>query len=60
MVSKLVMTTQLESTIPDELDGKRFDQALAVMFPDYSRSRLKEWILAGLVVLDGRQEAPRM
>ncbi len=54
------MTTELESTIPDELDGKRFDQALAVLFPDYSRSRLKEWILAGQVALDGRQEAPRM
>ena len=41
------MTTQLESTISEALDGKRLDQALAVLFPDYSRSRLKEWILAG-------------
>lgn len=52
-------TTRLERTIPDELDGKRLDQALASMFPDYSRSRLKEWILAGLVAVDGRQQAPR-
>jgi len=52
-------TTQLEATIPEELDGKRLDQALASMFPDYSRSRLKEWILAGQVAIDGRHEAPR-
>ncbi len=52
-------TTRLEGTIPVELDGKRLDQALARMFPDYSRSRLKEWILAGRVAVDGEQQAPR-
>lgn len=52
-------TTQIEATIPAELDGKRLDQALATMFPAYSRSRLKEWILAGQVAIDGRHEAPR-
>ena len=31
----------LTGTIPDEHDGKRFDQALAELFPDYSRSRLQ-------------------
>jgi len=53
-------TTRLEGTIPAELDGKRLDQALATMFPDFSRSRLKEWILAGQVAVDGRHEAPRL
>lgn len=52
-------TTRLEGTVPVEFDGKRLDQALAGMFPDYSRSRLKEWILAGQVSIDGRNEAPR-
>ncbi|TKB48788.1 23S rRNA pseudouridine(1911/1915/1917) synthase RluD [Ferrimonas sediminicola] len=33
--------------------GMRLDQALADLFPDYSRSRIKEWILAGKVTLDG-------
>jgi 23S rRNA pseudouridine1911/1915/1917 synthase len=37
----------------------RLDQALAEVFPDFSRSRLKEWILAGLVRVDGRQPRPR-
>lgn len=34
--------------------GMRFDQVLAELFPDYSRSRLKEWILNGNVHLDGQ------
>ncbi|MCC2614751.1 23S rRNA pseudouridine(1911/1915/1917) synthase RluD [Aestuariibacter halophilus] len=52
------MTTQqehveLQGIVPDHLFGKRLDQALAEMFPDYSRSRLKEWILAGNVEIAG-------
>ena len=52
-------TVQHQITIPEELQGKRLDQALAQLFPDYSRSRIKEWILAGHVTLDGEQPAPR-
>ncbi|RUO27991.1 23S rRNA pseudouridine(1911/1915/1917) synthase RluD [Aliidiomarina sedimenti] len=32
----------------------RFDQVLAELFPDYSRSRLKDWIVDGKVTLDGK------
>ena len=49
----------LEKTAPDELSGLRLDQALARMFPEYSRSRLKAWILAGSVTVDGRVQKPR-
>ncbi|MFD2168106.1 23S rRNA pseudouridine(1911/1915/1917) synthase RluD [Thalassotalea euphylliae] len=42
-----------QETIPAELLGKRLDQALAEMFPDYSRSRLKEWIVGGNVEING-------
>jgi 23S rRNA pseudouridine1911/1915/1917 synthase len=45
--------------IPAELAGLRLDQALARMFPEYSRSRLKEWLLAGAITLDGRPRRPR-
>ncbi|MGB5256175.1 MAG: 23S rRNA pseudouridine(1911/1915/1917) synthase RluD [Woeseiaceae bacterium] len=45
--------------IPDELAGLRLDQALAQMFPEYSRSRLKEWLLAGAVTLDVGPKRPR-
>ncbi|WP_347260652.1 23S rRNA pseudouridine(1911/1915/1917) synthase RluD [Rudaea sp.] len=45
--------------IPESAAGLRFDQAVAQMFPDYSRSRLAEWIKAGDVLLDGAQAPPR-
>jgi 23S rRNA pseudouridine1911/1915/1917 synthase len=44
---------QHKDTVPDSCLGKRFDQTLAIMFPDYSRSRLKDWILAGSVSVNG-------
>ena len=44
---------QHRDTVPESCLGKRFDQTLAEMFPDYSRSRLKEWILAGHVTVNG-------
>jgi 23S rRNA pseudouridine1911/1915/1917 synthase len=48
-----------ELEIPEELAGRRLDQALAALLPDYSRSRLKAWILAGRVSLDGAAVSPR-
>jgi 23S rRNA pseudouridine1911/1915/1917 synthase len=46
-------------TIPDDCAGLRLDQALARMFPEYSRSRLKAWLLAGSVTVDGVSPRPR-
>ena len=43
----------LELTVPAALAGLRFDQALAQLVPQHSRSRLKAWIDAGLATLDG-------
>jgi 23S rRNA pseudouridine1911/1915/1917 synthase len=40
-------------TAPDAMSGMRLDQALARLIPQHSRSRLKGWIEAGLVTLDG-------
>jgi 23S rRNA pseudouridine1911/1915/1917 synthase len=51
--------TQHTERIPDELAGQRLDQALARMFPDYSRSRLKAWLLDGAVLVDGALWRPR-
>ena len=48
-----------EAIVPLSAAGRRFDQALAEMFPDYSRSRLTAWIKAGAVTLDGASAAPR-
>jgi len=46
-------------SIPDDFAGLRLDQALARMFPQYSRSRLKEWLLAGAIVVEGGPKRPR-
>ncbi len=46
-------------TVPDDLAGQRLDQALARMFPEYSRSRLKSWILQGFVTIDGGEKRPK-
>ena len=40
-------------TIPDAMAGKRVDQALAILFPEFSRSRLQQWIRDGHVEIDG-------
>ena len=44
---------RLEAHVPPEAAGRRLDQALAALFPDYSRTRLKSWIDAGQVRVDG-------
>ncbi len=44
----------LESQISAELDGKRLDQALAILFPDYSRSLLQQWIKEGKLSINGK------
>ena len=49
----------LTARIPADAAGRRFDQALAQLFPDYSCSRLAEWVKAGDVLLDGVAVAPR-
>ncbi|MEJ2515060.1 MAG: 23S rRNA pseudouridine(1911/1915/1917) synthase RluD [Gammaproteobacteria bacterium] len=45
--------------VPPELAGQRLDQALAALFPDYSRSRLAAWVKAGRVTVDGQRLKPR-
>ena len=43
----------LHLTVPGDCGGLRLDQALARLFPEYSRSRLQDWIAAQQVRLDG-------
>ena len=53
-------TIQLEAIVPESLAGKRLDQILAELFPDYSRSRMKKWITEGKVSVDAQViEKPR-
>ncbi len=52
-------TIRHQGEVPLSGAGRRFDQALAEMFPDYSRSRLAGWIKSGAVTLDGEKVPPR-
>ena len=45
--------------ISADLAGLRLDQALQRLLPDYSRSRLQDWIKAGLVQVDGEAASAR-
>jgi len=47
------MSEKLNATVDIEHAGMRLDQALAAIFPDYSRARLQQWIKQGLVSVDG-------
>jgi 23S rRNA pseudouridine1911/1915/1917 synthase len=49
----------MTATVPAQLGGLRFDQALARMFPQYSRNRLQAWLKSGHITLDGRSAEPR-
>jgi 23S rRNA pseudouridine1911/1915/1917 synthase len=49
----------VEASVPLEVAGKRFDAALAEMFPEFSRSRLTEWIKSGDALLDGQIVKPK-
>ncbi len=50
---------QLEARVPPEAAGRRLDQVLAALFSGHSRTRLKGWIDAGMVTLDGAVPRPR-
>ena len=45
--------------MPAALGGMRLDQALAQLFPQYSRNRLQVWLKAGHITVDGELAAPR-
>ena len=44
---------QLTQTVKESQLGQRLDQAVAELFSDFSRSRLKDWLLEGKVTVDG-------
>jgi 23S rRNA pseudouridine1911/1915/1917 synthase len=51
---------ELTAQVPREMGGLRLDQALARLFGQYSRNRLKEWLLAGHILVDGKSPPARM
>lgn len=52
---------ELTQTVKDSQLGQRLDQAVAELFTDFSRSRLKEWLLEGKIAVNGEViTKPRM
>ncbi|WP_329346899.1 23S rRNA pseudouridine(1911/1915/1917) synthase RluD [Vibrio natriegens] len=49
MAQQIVLT----NTVKDSQLGQRLDQAIAELFADFSRSRLKEWLVEGKVQVNG-------
>jgi 23S rRNA pseudouridine1911/1915/1917 synthase len=52
-------TATRTARVPEAAAGRRFDAVLAELFPEFSRSRLAEWIKSGDALLDGRSHKPR-
>ena len=50
---------ELVAVIPETYAGLRLDQVLAKLFTDYSRERLKSWILSGECLVNGKQWQPK-
>jgi 23S rRNA pseudouridine1911/1915/1917 synthase len=49
----------LQAEVPFSASGRRFDAVLAEMFPEFSRSRLADWIKSGAATLNGKQLKPK-
>ncbi|MGE0876748.1 MAG: RluA family pseudouridine synthase [Burkholderiales bacterium] len=47
------LAAPMSERVPGALAGMRLDQALARMFPQYSRNRLQAWLKDGHIRLDG-------
>lgn len=53
MNTKPVHTETREAIVTEALHHKRLDSAMAELFPEFSRSLHKQWILAGHVTVNG-------
>ena len=49
----------IAAAVPADAGGLRFDQALARLFPEFSRTRLQSWIRSGRARIDGRTLRPK-
>lgn len=52
-------SVEADFVITMEHSGMRLDQAIAELMPDYSRSRLQQWIKQGCITVNGGQYKPK-
>ena len=50
---------RLQAVVPHDMAGDRIDQVMAKLFPDFSRSRLTDWIKQGRATVDGELWKPK-
>jgi ribosomal large subunit pseudouridine synthase D (EC 5.4.99.-) len=50
---------QLNIIIPDRLIGQRIDSAMAQLLPDYSRSKITNWVRSGGALINGKSFKPK-
>lgn len=55
----MIESININIIIPDELSGKRLDQALAELLPEHSRARIQNWIRDDFVQIDKKAMRPR-
>ncbi|MGD0465866.1 MAG: 23S rRNA pseudouridine(1911/1915/1917) synthase RluD [Gammaproteobacteria bacterium] len=56
----IVQLIELSGTIPLNAKDKRLDQALAILFPEYSRENLKQWIIKGDCQVNNKILSPKI
>lgn len=54
-MSDAAETIKETQIVPLELGHKRFDQVAAQLFPEFSRSRIQQWIKSGQLTANGKQ-----
>ena len=50
---------EVTKKITEDLSRERLDKACAIIFQDYSRSKLKKWIIEGRVLLNNEVASPK-
>ncbi|MBA4707294.1 23S rRNA pseudouridine(1911/1915/1917) synthase RluD [Aquitalea aquatica] len=58
-ISENEVSARQQLEVPLSLGSERLDAALAKLLPDYSRSRLTQWIKDGHVLVDGKVVPPK-
>lgn len=50
---------KLSAIVPESMNGQRLDQAVAALFPEFSRAKLQTWIKKHQILVDGQSKRPR-
>ncbi len=57
--NKQIQTEQRQYQVPADAYGMRVDQVLVELVPEFSRSRLQQWVKQGRILLNGQNIKPK-